>query len=65
LDNQSSVTSTVTTDGTGATTRSIVGSTGSMCSVVSDTQRCEISCQLPQVAQCGSGNAGEPACFCK
>jgi hypothetical protein len=59
------VTSSTTVDGTGATTRSIVGSTGSMCSIVNDTQRCEISCQLPQVAQCGNGNAGEPACFCK
>src|ERR671912_38036 len=65
LDNQSSVTSSTAVDGTGSTTRSVVGRTGSMCSIVNDTQRCEISCQLPQVAQCGNGNAGEPACYCK
>src|SRR5688500_846987 len=52
LDNQSSVTSSVTTDSSGATTNSMVGRTGSMCSAVHDGQRCEISCQAPQVAQC-------------
>ena len=66
LDNQSSVTSSVTTDGTGATTSSIVGRTGSMCSAAYESQRCEISCQAPQVAQCGKAeNAPEPACFCR
>jgi hypothetical protein len=65
LDNQSSVTSSVTTDGTGATTRSITGRTGSMCSAGQEGQRCEISCQAPQVAQCGNGSNGEPVCFCK
>ncbi len=66
LDNQSSVTSSVTTDGTGAATSSIVGRTGSMCSAVYEGQRCEVSCQAPQVAHCGkAGNAPEPACFCK
>ena len=66
LDNQSSVTSSVTTDATGATTRSMVGRTGSMCSTVYQGLRCEISCQAPQVAQCGKAeNAAEPACFCR
>ena len=66
LDNQSSVTSSVTTNTTGATTSSIVGSTGSMCSSTYDAQRCEISCQAPQIAQCGkAAHAPEPACFCK
>jgi hypothetical protein len=65
LDNQSSVTSSVTTDGTGNTTNSIVGRTGSMCSAVHKGQRCEISCQAPQVAQCAKDeNAAGPACFC-
>ena len=66
LDNQSSVTSSVITDGTGTITNSMVGGTGSMCSTVYDGQRCEISCQAPQVAQCGkAASAAEPACFCK
>jgi hypothetical protein len=60
------VTSSVTTESTGAVTRSLVGRTGSMCSAVYDGQRCEISCQAPQVAQCGkAANAGEAACYCK
>ena len=54
LDNQSTVTS------------SMVGRTGSMCSAAYEGQRCEISCQAPQVAQCGKAeNAPEPACLCK
>ena len=66
LDNQSSVTSSVTTDSTGATTSSMVGRTGSMCSATYNSQRCEISCQAPQVAQCGKAeSASEPACYCK
>ena len=66
LDNQSSVTSSVTTDSTGNTTNSIVGRTGSMCSAVHKGQRCEISCQAPQVAQCAKDeNAAGPACFCR
>jgi hypothetical protein len=66
LDNQSSVTSSVTTDGTGNITNSIVGRTGSMCSAVHKGQRCEISCQEPQVAQCAKDeNAAGPACFCR
>ena len=64
LDNQSSVTSSVTTDSTGATTNSIVGSTGSMCSAVHEGQRCEISCEAPQTAQCAKAAAG-PTCFCR
>jgi len=66
LDNQSSVTSSVTTDSTGATTSSMVGRTGSMCSATYQGQRCDISCQAPQAAQCGKAeNASEPACYCK
>ena len=66
LDNQSSVTSSVTTDSAGATTSSMVGRTGSMCSATYNSQRCEISCQAPQVAQCGKAeSASEPACYCK
>jgi hypothetical protein len=66
LDNQSSVTSSVTTDQTGVSTSQIVGRTGSMCSATHDGQRCEISCQAPQVAQCGKAeNAAAPACLCR
>ena len=66
LDNQSSVTSSVIIDGTGTTTNSMVGRTGSMCSSGYGSQRCEISCQAPQVAQCGEDRtASAPACFCK
>ena len=66
LDNQSSVTTSITTDGTGNSTNSIVGRTGSMCSAVHKGQRCEISCQAPQVAQCAKNeNAAGPACFCR
>ena len=66
LDNQSSVTSSIVTDSTGASTNSIVGSTGSMCRAAYDGERCEISCQAPQVAQCGKAeHAAAPACFCK
>jgi hypothetical protein len=64
LDNQSSVTSSVTTDSTGVTTNSITGRTGSMCSATHDGRRCEISCQAPQVAQCTEKPRG-PACFCR
>ncbi|HYC47852.1 MAG TPA: hypothetical protein VED01_20465 [Burkholderiales bacterium] len=66
LDNQSSVTSSTTTDGAGATTNSIAGRTGSMCSAVYQGERCEIACQAPQVAQCGKAeNASQPSCFCQ
>jgi len=66
LDNQSSVTSSVTVDGMGATISSMVGRTGSTCSSVYEGQRCEISCEAPQLAQCGKArNAAEPACFCQ
>ena len=66
LDNQSSVTSSVTIDGTGTTSSSIVGRSGSMCSAVNDGQRCEISCQAPRVAQCAKSEyGGEPACYCR
>lgn len=66
LDNQSSVTSSITVDGAGSTTNSMVGRTGSMCSSVYEGQRCEISCQAPQVAHCGQDqNAAVPACFCR
>ena len=66
LDNQSTVTSSITTDSTGTTTNSISGSTGSMCSAVNAGTRCEISCQAPQVAQCTKGEyAGAPACYCR
>jgi hypothetical protein len=51
---------------TGAVTSSIIGRTGSMCSAVVEGTRCEISCQAPQVAQCGKGeNAAQPSCICK
>lgn len=66
LDNQSSVTTSTIIDGTGTTTNSIVGRTGSMCSSVYEGRRCEISCQAPQVAQCGEDRyAALPVCFCK
>src|SRR4051812_31446302 len=66
LDNQSSVTSSVTRDSTGNTTHSLSGRTGSMCSAVHKGQRCEISCQAPQVAQCTKDdNAAGPACICR
>ena len=66
LDNQSSVTSSTTTDSTGNTSHSIAGRTGSMCSAVHKGQRCEISCQAPQVAQCTKDdNAPGPACVCR
>ena len=66
LDNQGSVTSSVTTNSAGGTTNSISGRTGSMCSTTQNGQRCEISCQPPQVAQCTKeANAAKPACFCK
>ena len=66
LDNQSSVTSSVSTDGQGAVTNSIVGRTGSMCSAVINAQRCEISCQAPEVAHCSQpAHASEPLCLCK
>lgn len=67
LDNQSSVTSSVTTDSTGTTSSTISNSrTGSMCSAVNEGMRCEISCQAPQLAQCSKGGyAGEPVCFCR
>ena len=69
LDNQGSVTSstTIESSGTGSTStsHSISGRTGSMCSTVYAGQRCEISCQAPQVAQCGTPSyAGGPACYC-
>src|SRR5687768_8853686 len=61
----SSVTNSVNAD-TGVSTSSIVGRTGSMCSAVVEGRRCEITCQAPQVAQCGKGvEAGEPSCACK
>ena len=54
------------TDGTGATTNSMSGRSGSMCSTVHEGRRCEIWCDAPQVAQCGRpASAGQPACFCK
>lgn len=67
LDNQSSVTSSVTTDSTGTTSSTISNSsTGSMCSAVNAGMRCEISCQAPQVAQCWKGEyASEPVCYCR
>ena len=70
LDNQGSVTSstTIESSGTGSTStsHSISGRTGSMCSTVYQGLRCEISCQAPQVAQCGTpAYAGGPACFCQ
>ena len=66
LDNQSSVTSSTTTDSTGVSSSSIVGRTGSMCSTTHAGQRCEISCQAPQVAQCEKdANAAGPTCYCK
>ncbi len=64
--NSSSVTSSVDAGGTGAITNSIVGRTGSMCSAVVEGKRCEVSCQTPQVAQCGKAlETAEPACICK
>jgi hypothetical protein len=40
--------------------------TGSMCNTVVEGKRCEVTCQAPQVAQCGKGaNTGEPSCICK
>lgn len=61
----SSVASSVNAD-TGVSTSSIVGRTGSMCSAVVEGTRCEISCQAPQVAQCGKGeSAAQPSCVCK
>ena len=66
LDNQSTVTSSTTVDNTGMTSHSISGRTGSMCSTVHNGQRCEISCQAPQVAHCGTpAYAGGAACFCR
>ena len=70
LDNQGSVTSstTIESSGTGSTStsHSISGRTGSMCNTVYQGVRCEISCQAPQVAQCGiPAYAGGPACFCQ
>jgi hypothetical protein len=41
-----------------------MGSTGSMCSAVNESKRCEISCQAPQVAQCARGT-GAPLCYCR
>jgi len=66
LDNQSSVTSSTTINGTGTTSHSISGRTGSMCGTTYQGQRCEISCQAPQVAQCGTpAYAGGSACYCQ
>lgn len=63
--NSSSVTNSVNAD-TGVSTSSIVGTTGSMCSTVVEGKRCEVTCQAPQVAQCGkAGVAGEPSCVCR
>jgi hypothetical protein len=60
------VTNSVSTDGRGAVTNSIVGRTGSMCSAVINAQRCEISCQAPEVAHCSQpAHAAEPLCLCK
>src|SRR5688572_24405759 len=50
----SSITSSVNAD-TGVSTSSIIGMTGSMCSTVVEGKRCEVTCQAPQVAQCGKG----------
>src|SRR4051812_5297851 len=64
LDNQGSVTSSITTDSTGATSNTITGRNGSMCSAEHEGQRCEISCQSPEVAQCAK-NARGPVCYCR
>jgi len=38
----------------------------SSCSTEVNGKRCEISCRLPQAAQCRqSASASEPSCFCK
>ena len=61
----SSVTSSVNAD-TGVSTSSIAGRTGSMCHAVIDGKRCEVACQVPQVAQCGKAmETGEPSCVCR
>jgi hypothetical protein len=66
LDNRSSVTSSTTTDGTGASTSSMVSRSGSMCSATYAGQRCDVSCQPPQIAQCGKAEStAEPACYCR
>lgn len=66
LSNASTVMSSVGMDDSGTVTNTIVGRTGSLCSAVLESKRCEITCQAPQLAQCGKGAVpGEPSCACR
>lgn len=65
--NSNSSTSVTSSDtGSGATISSKTNDTVSSCSAIHNDQRCEVSCNTPQLAQCRKSDvATAPICICK